>query len=58
MKSTVDEMDEKNKVLSSWTKESVGQVGDVKNLWNNFHALLENQQFYINRQVFFPFYQK
>lgn len=51
MKTTVQEMDEKNKVLSSWTKESVGQVVAMKNSWNNFLALLDNQQFYINRQV-------
>ena len=55
MKCAVEEMDEKNKVLSSWTKENVGQVDEVKNLWNNFLALLDNQQFYINRQVILSF---
>lgn len=47
----LEEMDKKNKVLSSWTKERVNQAAAVKQAWNNFQALLDNQQFHINRQV-------
>lgn len=47
----IEEMDKKNKVLSSWTKERVSQVAAAKQSWNNFQAVLDNQQFYINRQV-------
>ena len=48
----IEEMDKKNKVLSSWTKERVGQVVTAKQAWNNFQTVLDNQQFHMNRQVF------
>lgn len=47
----IEEMDKKNRVLSSWTKERVSQVSSAKQAWDNFQAILDNQQFYINRQV-------
>lgn len=47
----IEEMDKKNKVLSSWTKERVGQVVTAKQAWNNFQTVLDNQQFHMNRQV-------
>lgn len=51
MTNIIEETNKKNLVLAAWTKDRVNEVANVKQEWSNFQSMLENQQFYIDRQV-------
>lgn len=51
MMEVIIEAEKKNKTLASWTKEHVDQLAAMKTAWDNFHSLLDNQQFVISHQV-------
>ncbi|CAH0388994.1 unnamed protein product [Bemisia tabaci] len=51
MAKLVVEIEKKNNVLSSWTKDRMEQVADLKISWDNFESILSNQQFVLNQQV-------
>uniref|UniRef100_A0A8D8QIW2 Cytoplasmic dynein 2 heavy chain 1 n=2 Tax=Cacopsylla melanoneura TaxID=428564 RepID=A0A8D8QIW2_9HEMI len=51
MMDVIIEAENKNRTLASWTKEHVDQLATMKTAWDNFHSLLDNQQFVISHQV-------
>ncbi|KAI5737300.1 hypothetical protein M8J76_012015 [Diaphorina citri] len=51
MMEVIIEAENKNRTLASWTKEHVDQLATMKTAWDNFHSLLDNQQFVISHQV-------
>lgn len=53
MMEVIIEAENKNRTLASWTKEHVDQLATMKTAWDNFHSLVDNQQFVISHQVIF-----
>ncbi|XP_034239710.1 cytoplasmic dynein 2 heavy chain 1 [Thrips palmi] len=51
MMANLEELQNKNKTLASWTKERVDQVVRVTRNWDNFQSLLSNHQVFLEQQV-------
>lgn len=53
MMASLEELQLKNKTLSSWTKDKVDQVVRATRSWDNFQSLLSNHQVFLEQQVIF-----